>query len=492
MAHLPTDIADLKKLPFWRSLCAFAKHRHVKRALARLAEEGYEATREEVSALLTTISNLPAADKPQAKERVAVSKIKERDTYVHNEETNTYVFTFAGHSGHVALSCDRVDAMVADYSSAVGRGATVNELARAHDIPRGVIVRVLRAMGVTHDSLPWTPERLAAAESIDELAKEAEQLRQQDIYTRIERDKWRAVERDAQKWRKFNEAVVQQLRSWFAERAPNYAPPVVRLSQARERYTFVVGITDEHWGKLGIDGYNRNVQRAMYLRLIERAMSRLRHLGRPERLIVPIGSDGLHVDTLQGTTTRGTPQHTDGTPADVVRSFMDYKVEQLDALSAWGPLDLWPLPGNHDNLTAILAYEGLRGWFSQRKDVTADRNSLHTIQGELYGRTLVTMHHGDKHNVRHLSEIVPRRFAREWGASRWRYCFTGHYHTERDLPQRSDLQIIRLPSAAGTDRWHYEQGYDGGRRALTVHVISPDRGIVLAVNEPVLEEDVVS
>ena len=90
--------------------------------------------------------------------------------------------------------------------------------------------------------------------------------------------------------------------------------------------------------------------------------------------------------------------------------------------------------------------------------------------------------------MRDLGEIIPKRFPKLWGKSKYRYCFTGHYHTERELPAKSDITILRLPSFCGHDEWHYEKGYSS-RRAINAYAIEKDKGVTLTVSEPVLSDD---
>ncbi len=63
-------------------------------------------------------------------------------------------------------------------------------------------------------------------------------------------------------------------------------------------------------------------------------------------------------------TTRGSPQDTDGTPMEIASAWTEHKVAQVDALSAVGPVERWPLQGNHDRFATTLMIEAVRGWFS--------------------------------------------------------------------------------------------------------------------------------
>ena len=421
-------------------------------------------------------------------------EIEQRDAYTFNKETQSYIFTLHGAAKAVVMSAERVQQIVADYSN-LGAKASVNQIARTHGISRPVVRGILKALGpITHDSLPFTQEQVDSNDD-EELIERARELRTAKVYRKIEQDKWREIERDAHKWRRFNEFVMQPMRSWWQAAAPSYAAPVLRLSPAQEPFWLFLGITDEHFGKPAPKytggEYNREIQRRISRKVITRLLSRLQHLGRPERIIMPIGSDGLHFDRLMNTpsTTRGTPMALDGdaSPRGVVSQYVGYKVSQVDLCSQFGKVDLWYMPGNHDELATVFLAEALRGWFSQREDVHVS-DTIYSLRAKLYGTTLIATYHGHDLKVRDLGEIIPKRFPKLWGKSKHRYCFTGHYHTERELPAKSDVTILRMPTFCGHDEWHYEQGYSS-RRAINAYVIDKTKGVILTASEPVLDSD---
>lgn len=412
--------------------------------------------------------------------------IIEDESYVYNHNNDQYVFQISGLSDSLVLSGAKIRQITNDYSRQTGRGSTINEIARAHHIPRPAVQQILRALGFTHDSLPW-PKEYWQNKDVERLAEEAAELSELDIMKRLQRDKWKATEAAAEKWRKFEDTVVDEVRAWVSENGPTYAPPKLRMIESREPFIVVIGLTDEHWGKLAgtADPYNRRIQRKRFMELLERTVGALSHMGRPEKIIIPLGSDGMDIDNIQHATTKGTPQHTDGGVWEIVRSWTQYKIEQIDLLSQWGDVEVWPLPGNHDRISTYWMAEVMKGWFHKRKDVNV-MDEMRPIQGTIFGDTLVCAHHGDLYDPKDLAQIIPKRFAEEWGQSRWRVCFTGHYHTHRDMPQKSDLRIVSWPSPVSSGEWDFRKGYDSNRKSLMSHVVSPTRGVVMTHDEPVL------
>ena len=463
------------------TLRALAKHRHVSRLVKKCGISKAKAKQ-----LAEWLRALP----PESMD----TTIEQRDQYTFNAETQTYVFNLHGAAKAVVMSAARVSQIVADYSN-LGAKASVNQIGRTHGIARPVVRGILKALGpITHDSLPFTQEDIEQAND-DELISRAAELRQARVYRKIERDKWKGIERDAHKLRKFEECIIQPLKSWLSAHAPGYAAPILRLPPAKAPYVLLLGITDEHFGKPAPKWtggeYNREIQKRISAKIIPRLMARIAHLGRPERIIIPVGSDGLHFDRLMDTpsTTRGTPMALDGDASarGIVGQYVSYKVEQLDLVAQFGSVDAWFMPGNHDELSSVFLTECLRGWFSKREDVRVS-DSIYTLRADLYGSTLICTYHGHDLKVRDLGEIIPKRFPKLWGKSKYRYCFTGHYHTERELPAKSDITILRMPSFCGHDEWHYEKGYSS-RRAINAYAIEKDKGVTLTVSEPVLSDD---
>ena len=143
------------------------------------------------------------------------------------------------------------------------------------------------------------------------------------------------------------------------------------------------------------------------------------------------------------------------------------------------------IPGNHDYYTATLLREALKGWFNN-KPYAEIEDSLSPRQSIMYGNSLITFVHGDEGSVKDYPAIIAGENAKDWGESRWRFIFTGHLHTERELPTFGDVTVYRMPSIAGTDDWHFRKGYKS-RKALIGYVVSSDEGVIATEICPVLK-----
>ena len=92
--------------------------------------------------------------------------------------------------------------------------------------------------------------------------------------------------------------------------------------------------------------------------------------------------------------------------------------------------------------------------------------------------------HGDSGSTKDWPAIIAGEDAELWGKSKWRFIFTGHLHTERELPTFGNVTVYRMPSLAGTDNWHHSKGYKS-RKALIGYVVDKERGVVTTEIVPV-------
>lgn len=204
--------------------------------------------------------------------------------------------------------------------------------------------------------------------------------------------------------------------------------------------------------------------------------------GNPEKIIVAIGGDGLHIDNQQKNTTRGTAQDVDGTPVELASSYVRLCVEYIDMISKYAPVDVFVVAGNHDYYTTAILREAIRAWFRTVENVKIDEEITvrHTF---LYGDSLITLMHGDCGSSKDFPAIIAGESPEIWGKSKQRFIFTGHLHTERQLPTFGNITVYRMPSLAGTDDWHWQKGYKS-RKALIGYILDKSKGVIATEISP--------
>lgn len=401
------------------------------------------------------------------------------EAYWFDRERARYVFHLPTR-GPFALPADTVSAMREAYSN-LGGGATVNQIARRFGMTRPTTVAIIRALGLTHDSPPWGPEDVAAR-SEAELVEDLIQRKTERVIVKAERKAWGLVKRKAEAYDRMD-LFAGRMAERFATVAPSYDVPRLRLPGSRSPFEVILSPTDFHWGKRGVDGFNREVARARLFETTDRLLDRIVHRGRPERLLVMLGSDGLHIDNAHSQTTQGTPQDCDGSPEELASSWVMLCAEYVDHLRQVAPVRLHVIPGNHDAYTSAMLRAALTGWFRQAPDVDVIAD-LSSRQYYRFGRSLLVFLHGDVGRARDWIELASEEARQAWGETDRTFVFCGHLHTERELEQRGGAIVYRMPSLAGTDRWHKIKGYVASRKALAAYIVDEARGVIATEVEP--------
>jgi hypothetical protein len=354
--------------------------------------------------------------------------------YWLDEDRDVYMVQLKSRKYPLAVPGETWRALVEAYSNWDGAPASINEICRKFGMARRTVTELLRIMGTTHDSSPWTNEHLAATEP-SALTEDLLRRKEEKVLVDAERKEWNRIKKDAMAFRRLD-LLSNRLSQRFAEIETTYLPPKSRLS-AR---------------------------------------------GRPECLYLALGGDGLDIDNMQSTTTRGTPQSIDGSPEELAWTWVMLCKDYVDFMRQLCPVKVLCIPGNHDRYTTVLLRAAMAGWFSTADDVEVIED-LCTRQHLLYGGNLLTFMHGDIGKVKDWPAIIAGEVPELWGLSQHRFIFTGHLHTERELPTFGDVVVYRMPSLAGTDRWHHTHGYKS-RRALIAYVVDKERGVVAQEIEP--------
>lgn len=405
--------------------------------------------------------------------------------YWHDKERNLYVIHLKSRKNPVAIPGEQWEVLREAYSNWDGAPASVNELARKLGLARRTVKEVLKSMETTHDSAPWTDEKIDLS-SEEELVEDLLQKKQERVLVQAERKEWARIKKHAERYRRL-ELVANSLALKFEQIAPKYTVSRLKLTQTSQPYAVILSPTDFHWGDYAPaytkDPYNRKIARKRLMRTTKALVSRVTKRGKPQRIYLALGGDGLTIDNQNKTTTRGTPQDVDGTPEELAWSWVELCRDYVDLLRQVAPVTLFIIPGNHDYYTATLLRAAMAGWFARAKDVSIEESHSNR-QYVSYGTSLLTFLHGDIGSPKDWPAIIAGEVPKKWGSADWRYIFCGHLHTERQFPVFGGVTVYRMPSLAGTDAWHHKSGY-ASRKALVAYIVDQKRGVIATEVEPV-------
>lgn len=399
------------------------------------------------------------------------------DKYIYDKENDFYLVFLKTAPQPVRLTGEKHRALVRAYSNWDGQPQTINQICRTYNFPRNILVEYLRVFGVTHDSEPFTKEEVMDRD-VDDLVEEALQDRRQALYTKFESAKWNQIKKQATKWVEFEENTLLALTNSIQRSVPTYSVPQLDLTDSSSPYALVVSATDFHWGMYSWDpetgdGFDRKEAERRLHTHTKRILSRLP--GRPEKIIVAVGSDWFHIDGQSHATTRGTPQDTDGSPTEILVTGAELTVKHIDMLAQAAPVEVVLMAGNHDrhNCFALLLY--LDAWYKDQDHVTVVKDWKPRVYTS-FGSTLIGFHHGDKTKTKDLGVCMAKEAREKWGQSKYHIFFGGHRH-HHHVQEVGGIVHYQLPSLSGTDRWHAGEGYVTSDPALVAYMVDEETGI---------------
>jgi len=422
---------------------------------------------------------------PVDKQESSGSDFVSDDRYWYDKENDMYV-TFIPDVGPLNVPGTTHRAMLDLYSNTIGAG-TINMVCREFGMPRPWFTKYKQIHGWTKDHEPFTSEEMMEKDP-DELVQEALQKRRATFYRKFEKEKWKEVQKEANKWREFEDNVLARVLEVVRDKKP---APIHRLNikTAKSPYAAVVGLSDFHWGKYSDEEngehFNREIARRRLFSCTEDAISRMSQFGAPEKIIVPIGSDFLHIDNDAGTTTRGTPQDNDGNFYSILETACTLMEEWIESLRQVAPVHLVLMNGNHDRAMGYVILLYLRAFFRHAPDVTVSDKTT-PRQYVAYGNNLIGFAHGDGvSKTKDLSGHMAREAAADWAVCPKRTIYTGHLHYEKtETDVAYGVTRRQLPSLSGPDRWHARSGYVGSPKSLPIYVHDRERGVVAVIHSP--------
>lgn len=255
---------------------------------------------------------------------------------------------------------------------------------------------------------------------------------------------------------------------------PEYKPVVVK-KQKRHRYvSCVLSMQDMHIGKDGNDDIIKQ-----YFASLEQLTESVSSNYFINDLVYVVGGDILNMDTFNGTTTAGTPIDNSDKAYNVYSQAFDALYQGIRFLKErCEKLHIMYIPGNHDRLSSYHLVHALSKaireenivWhseYAERKVITFNNNFL-------------AFEHGDV-NTKNSLLVYATEFSEQWGNTKFRTLYTGHYHKKKTVEYITEDEITGfsikiIPSLSKTDYWHYHNKFIGSKRAAIIEVHDYENG----------------
>lgn len=417
-------------------------------------------------------------------------EIRHDGNLILNWDTKT-IIAILGEFGQVVHSFARHAAIQRAYSNDYeGKGDTQAEIAMKFDFPHAKAVAVYaKLFGITKSSPGQTDIEFELGMTAEEATAENIQATKRRSVKMTERAKWAKVQQDADKWNKFDHSTLEPLMEYIAEYVPAYKVKPLKLPVSKTKHADVVGVSDWHYGKLCYDAkgrvsYSREIAINMLHEANRKMMAKVALLGAPEKWIIPVGTDNLHVDGINHTTTAGTPQarQTEGDWEIDIKNYVDVVMQMIDTYAQVAPVELVVLPGNHDYQTSRMLGVLLEITFAKSNRVKVIHRAATPRIYLQYGDNVLIFAHGEDASLAKWDREIFRVYlaeAKEQGVSldkaKHVYFYHGHVHTF-EMKDLGGIQRVSLPSLSGEDNWHKKNLYIGNTQQALIDCLSNDSG----------------
>lgn len=241
----------------------------------------------------------------------------------------------------------------------------------------------------------------------------------------------------------------------------------------------VLSLQDIHVGKADLEGSTPEEIVDTVKDCISNLVLRTYHSNKLDKIVFVLGGDLINMDTWLGTTTSGTlvENSTDAyTAFKIAFDLMHWSVNYLKQFC--NTLEVIYIPGNHSRLSeAHIAY-------SLSKVIT-DPNIVWNVDYAerkvlTYGSNMFCLEHGDFDTKKSFFAFATE-FASEWGSTKNRVLYTGHFHKEKTIEyitrdETNGFTLKILPSLTKTDRFHQQGKWTMNKRGGIIEMYSKEKG----------------
>lgn len=252
---------------------------------------------------------------------------------------------------------------------------------------------------------------------------------------------------------------------------------IYNLTQYSENgYILVVPIADFHYMRYSSSDvtnkdYDREIARSRYYKVIVDILERIKDV-KIKKIFLVVGNDMLNVDTVTGTTTKGTQQEIDGNIESAIIEVTNIIVNTIEKFKKISPLEVVYIPSNHDYLTFFGIMNAIRIKYERDSNVFVDYSPKER-KYKFESSCLMGFAHDIKAD--NVNNILVEEASEYLSKSRCRIYFLAHLHHEfaNDI---SGTDVRRLPTIASPSRWEYKKGYSSIERCQSF-LIDPNYGI---------------
>lgn len=238
-----------------------------------------------------------------------------------------------------------------------------------------------------------------------------------------------------------------------------YSPKVEKdYARVQDPVVYEISLPDIHYGKY--TGQTLDEAEEEYMNTVKDLLSKAQGLN-IEKILLPIGNDGMNSEGYSRATTKGTPQQDSAEWQETFVGYCNLMVRAIHYLAKTAPVDVVVVQGNHDYERMFYAGEYLRAFFKNDERVDVD-NNFESRKYYKYGVNLIMFTHGDKEKPAEMPLIMATEQPMLFAETKFREVHCGHKHKEQ-VDEYRGIKVRFIPSICANDAWHKMMGYEAKR-----------------------------
>ena len=424
------------------------------------------------------------------------SSLEFSEEYVYNSDTKKYIFFCKKAGKNIVLESSVVEAIISSYSNFDGEQGSINQISAKFQIPRVVLMEILRILSFTHDSVPVTQEKLAEKDE-DVIVEDLLSEKRFSLLQRFQKKDWEQTKNDAVKWNEYQSGLIKPLENfldtWQPPAYKTYKPIVAKEKNA---VSFLAVLSDLHYGaksnaKSMFRGESMSTQWTVncvnkYWQEIITDIKKF-NLNIECLNIISLG-DILHSSNNLGMTTKGTPLRCDLMNEEMFDAAFNSLCEFIDQLSRVAQKTIIrSCPGNHFGVGDSILFKALSMYFREQPNISFE--IIYAPLGVFVERSLgVVYGHGASNFYKakvfgpKLQSIVQSAIIHcnedFRGVKAKAALFADLHHTEQK--QFNDFDFYLFPSVTRSDEYADSLGLYGQPRQQSL--VLDDEGIKAVLN----------
>jgi len=274
------------------------------------------------------------------------------------------------------------------------------------------------------------------------------------------------------------ERAVDNLLKRLEKKSPKTSK--MKRSKSQSKHALEVCLMDPHYGmRCFAPGADIDWSPDLCANMVLETLDEIILLSKPyapfEQIILPLGNDFFHTDSIWQTTTQGTPQPEADAYYHTFIGGESLAIDIVDKLKQLAPVMLYSIPGNHDRTTSFMLGRILRAYYYNDKNVTvyADESPY---KFHRYGVNLIGYEHGHSVQQIRLAALMANECPEDWLATKhgYREWHLGDQHRKGSskpaMLEEQGVSVEYLPGLTAPNEWHRLKSFNWQKRGSMAFV----------------------